>query len=128
MNKIMSFFFDRDYRESRSAFHLFFPIVFALFMTPILWYHDRSLVMEYALFLLPLLFICFLIGSTIYTHYGDMKLFSAISCLTALGICLQLLIDYTYSPPTVFSPIKYLFSLLISIAIVGIYILFRNLL
>ena len=78
--------------------------------------------------LVPLLLITALLGTYLYNHDADMKMFMSFSVLTALGMALQVLIDHVYHPLTTFSPLKTGIALAVAVVFVLLYKLFRMIL
>ena len=126
MNKIKHILLERNYKTSTSATHIVLPILFEFLLLLILFFKDKSLAYSYLFTLIPLLLLTALIGTYIYNNNGDMKLFSAITILTSLGIALQLLVDHVYAIGYSFNPLKHLVALLIALVLILIYILIRN--
>lgn len=122
MDKVKYFFLERNYKTSNSATYIVLPIIFEFFLLSLLFIHSRTLAYNYLFSLIPLLLLTAIIGTYIYNNSGDMKLFAAITNLTALGIALQLLVDEVYIINTTFSPIKHLASFFIALVLIFIYI------
>ena len=72
----------------------------------ILFLKEPSLALTYVYALIPMLLITAVFGTYLYNRDADMKLFGAITKLSASGIALQILADHIYHPPTSFSLIK----------------------
>lgn len=102
---------------------LLFPIITAVAMGVILFIKDKNVAYSYLAALIPILLLIGFIGTWLYNHDADMKLFGSIACLSSIGVGLQLYIDARYTTLTDFSLIK----LLIGIVIAGCFIIFYQL-
>ena len=82
---------------------LLFPIITAVAMGVILFIKDKNVAYSYLAALIPILLLIGFIGTWLYNHDADMKLFGSIACLSSIGVGLQLYIDARYTTLTDFS-------------------------
>ena len=127
MSRFRTLFLERNYKTNTSATFIILPIIFEFLLLAILFVKSRTLAYQYMFCLIPLLLLTAFIGTSVYNHNGDMKLFNAITMLTSLGIALQLLVDEVYAIGYSFSPIKHLLAFIIACVFILFYILIRKL-
>ena len=94
----------------------------------LLYFKAREALVPYLYALIPLILITALLGTWLYNRDGDMKLFGAITKLSASGIALQLLVDELYTPVSSFSLIKYGIGFGAAFVFILFYSIFRKLL
>ena len=82
-------------------------ILLEILYAGILFLKGADLALTYVYALIPMLLITAVFGTYLYNRDADMKLFGAITKLTASGIALQILADAVYHPQTTFSLLKY---------------------
>ena len=112
----------------RSDRYVVTSILLEILYVPVLFLHEPDLALQYVYALIPMLLITAVFGTYLYNRDADMKLFGAITKLTASGIALQILADHVYHPPTSFSLIKYAVSFVFLFFFIGFYKLFKKLL
>ena len=89
-------------------------ILLEILYAGILFLKGADLALTYVYALIPMLLITAVFGTYLYNRDADMKLFGAITKLTASGIALQILADAVYHPQTTFSLLKYGISFVFS--------------
>lgn len=118
----------RNEKEKNGTGNITFSIVLEILLALILLLKSRNAAISYLYFLIPLLLFTAIIGTYLYNRNADMKLFRAISCLSAIGAALQVYIDDAYITSGSYSLIKTLVSLAVAFVFVIFYRLIRKLL
>lgn len=112
--------------KDSSAKYIVLPILFEMLLLGILFLKSRTACINYLYALIPLLLATSFIGTYVYNHDGNMKLFNSAACLMSLGTALQVLIDAVYSPITTFSMIKLVLGMVVAVVFIAIYSYFRR--
>lgn len=112
---------EKEPEEDNSDRCIVHAILFELAFGAVLYLKSATAAFSYLIALAPLVVSTGILGSICYKKNGDMKLFRAICCMSALGIGLQYLIDAKYNPVSEFSLIKFCISILLSIVFLIFY-------
>lgn len=124
----VDFIEEEEEEETSGSKYIIFPILLEIALCGLLYLRSSTAALNYLYALIPLLLGTSITGTYVYNRNGDMKLFSAAACLTAIGTGLQILIDQIYNPPSTFSYIKLIIAFVIAIFFVMFYSFFRKLL
>lgn len=122
-----------DYEEEASvkttdsgAGYIVLPVILQFLLGALVLLRSRSAAVSYLYAMVPMLFLTAALGTYAYNRSSDMKLYSALVSLAAIGIALQITIDHVYVPVGApYSAVKYGISLAIATAFVAFYELFR---
>lgn len=112
--------------KDTGAKYIILPILFEMLLCGILFLKNHTACINYLYALIPLLLGTSFIGTYVYNHEGNMKLFMSTACLTSLGTALQVLVDQVYAPISTFSLLKLILGILVAIIFIAIYSLFRK--
>lgn len=123
--------FERDELEEvngHGARHIVTSVLLAILYAGLLYLRSSSAALTYLYALIPILILTTAIGTYVYNHDGDMKMYGAFAKLSSSGVALQILIDQIYSVSSSFSLLKYFIGFAVAFVFIGIYRLFRTLL
>ena len=112
--------------KDTGAKYTILPLLFEMLLLAVLFLKNRTACFNYLYALIPLLLGTAFIGTYVYNHEGNMKLFMSAACLTSLGTALQVLVDQVYDPITTFSLIKLVVGIVVAIIFIAIYNYFRR--